>query len=255
MARPRNQPQAPPPQFTKFLELPGEIRNRIYSFLLVDPYGLILGLSRGKAKAAGLPPHITTWLNDNRQKVHFSHLLTLSLVSRQIHHESQTLFFSCNRFLFPSIRSIASFTEKRPQKILDMITAVDAKTHQPNPRLYPLELESLACLERFPSLRRFYMSSWMDCREQGLISELLASYLSGLSPAVEAVVELGYCYHCQGEEGMLDGREWWVWRRGREGKAWDVVVRKGDFEIERVGREMRGRPLPPEWALGKLPSG
>lgn len=99
------------------------------------------------------------------------------------------------------------------------------------------------------------MSSWMDCREQGLISELLASYLSGLSPAVEAVVELGYCYHCQGEEGMLDGREWWVWRRGREGKAWDVVVRKGDFEIERVGREMRGRPLPPEWALGKLPSG
>lgn len=98
------------------------------------------------------------------------------------------------------------------------------------------------------------MSSWVNCGEQGLISQLLDSYLSDLRPGVEGVVELGYCYHCQGEDGLLDGREWWVWKRERGAKSWDVVVRKGDVDIEVVGRQMRGRPLPPEWALAKLPS-
>jgi hypothetical protein len=244
--------------FHKFLNLPPEIRDRIYQFYLVDPNGLLLDISPGTAHAAGLSREMTNWLNSNRHRVLLKRYIALSLASRQIRAEAEEVFWSQNRFLFSSTAAIVRFTDRCPRRLAAMITSVDSKEY----KLFHVSYYHAKLLKQlgdilkteFPRLRRFYMNFWGYCGEQTGMKKLLEEYL-GLWNGVQVVVELTHCHCCVRDSGLNERREWWVWKKEVGRKEWDVTVRSGSEEIERVGGEMRGRLLPPEWALGRLIGG
>lgn len=220
-----------------FLDLPGEIRNRIYSHLFihypaVNPRPDTGGNNRSgpyNRNAHGhmcrLNDSVCPWLSPRglNQKyetesspvsesdswdrpvkeddIPISGILSLLVTCRQIYEEAGDLFFRMNTFSFDSAHlvhsAIAALAPSRLALIRSVETHVDLETRG-NAFWRGLFFQGLEALHKLPNLQSLYISIAVPCKHQRTVKTLLDKVIPDFTqPGLAIVVEETYCTHCE----------------------------------------------------------
>ncbi len=215
-----------------FLELPAEIRDRIYKFLFVQypavnprpdtggpedgPYN-----RNSNSLMCRLNDSVCPWLSPrglNRKyenamlaeepwdrpvkedDIPIPEILALLATCRQIFQEAGDMFFKMNTFSFDSPRlmkhAICSLSFNRLALLTSVETQITIEAHRH--ATFHKQFRDLECLRDVPNLKFLYLSIAVKCTRQGRVKSLLESLIPDLNqPELEIVVEETDCFHCE----------------------------------------------------------
>ena len=148
-----------------FTSLPPEIRNMIYSLLLV----------KNEPITIASPRHRRSRVNAEFTSDNFARLLR---VSKQIHNEASSVFYSVNTFVVgngdwgsknkPNLHALRAFTARVPSRFLACITEIH----------YTIHLRW--CAASGTSLGHFILGTSADASDLHSISRALSKHFTGL---------------------------------------------------------------------------
>lgn len=175
----RSAMSAPPQPCATFLDLPPEVRNKIYELVLIVPDIIWIHHKWSKnSRERQIPKQLDRYV-DQRDPTPAVHLL---LVSRRIHNETAPILYGSNRFELQDLRSIEAWTVQIGESIFHLrmvnvkdVEGPDRMSHQEKAVLFRLCMRNIAQASKLVS---FHISHCYF--EESSIARLLMPLMKGL---------------------------------------------------------------------------